>query len=227
MTLERISPTDLVCIEEMAQKRGLPLRCDVVYAQADHPENMFGRLYRPDARIWAHRDLAEILAGAARRSFEERRQILVVKDVLRTVEAQQKMNDSPLVRAHPHWTVGENLLISPPGTGAHPRAMAADVVLIDEKGETVPMGTPFDSFTEDPDDNPAARDYTNLPRECLENRAFLTHIMTDSAQQHGVPLWPLPSEWWDFRFPPDIYERYAPLSDADLPPEMRMTDFRG
>lgn len=223
MTLERISPGDLVCIETMARGRGLPLRCDVVYARPDHPENMFGALYRPDARIWAHRDLAEILAGAARQGFEERRQILVVRDVLRTVEAQQKMNDCPLVRANPHWTVGENLLISPPGTGAHPRAMAADVTLEDENGEIVPMGTPFDFFSEDLDDNPAARDYTNLPKECLENRAFLTRIMMDSARRCGVRLWPLPSEWWDFRFPPDIYERYAPLSDADLPPDMRMT----
>lgn len=223
MTLERITPEDLVCVETMARERSLPLRCDVVYAQGNHPENMFGELYRQGAKIWAHKDLARILSLAAQLCFEERGFVLVVKDVLRTVDAQRKMNEAPIVRDNPHWTVGENLLISPPGTGAHPRAMAADVVLETESGEIVPMGTPFDFFSEDPQHNPAARDYKDLPQDCLENRGFLSRIMCEAARVCEVPLWPLPSEWWDFRFPPEIYERYAPLSDTDLPPEMRMT----
>ncbi len=39
-----------------------------------------------------------------------------------------------------------------------------------------------------------------------------------------APAIGLPQEWWDFRLPAEIFEQYAPLSDAELPPQMRMTD---
>lgn len=221
MTLVRISPEDLVSLHTLAQE--VPLRCDLVYARAEHPENIFGRLYRPDAGLWAHRTLAGILVLAAQTCFAEKGWFLVVKDVLRTIEAQQAMMNSPIVRANPHWTVGTDRLVSPPGTGGHPRAMAADLTLETETGDTVPMGTPFDFLSEDPHRNPAARSYTDLPAACLENRRFLERAMTDAASHLGTPLLPLPAEWWDFRLPPEIYEKYEPLSDADLPHAMRMT----
>ena len=48
--------------------------------------------------------------------------------------------------------------------------------------------------------------------------------MVEAARRLDVPLLPLPVEWWDFRLPREVNERYAPLSDADLPLQMRMTD---
>lgn len=222
MTLAPIRPQDLFPLDRFAGR--FPLRCDMVYGDAEHPENIFGRLYRPGARIWVHKDLAAVLLLAARLCFNRSGHRMVVKDGLRTVEAQQAMNDSPAVRAHPHWTAGPGLLVSPPGTGAHPRAMAADVVLEDRDGQPVPMGTAFDHLCEDPRCNPAARAYRDLPGPCLANRRLLEDSMVEAAARLAVPLLPLPAEWWDFRAPPSVYENYAPLSDSDLPLGMRMTD---
>ncbi|MBL4804673.1 MAG: hypothetical protein JKY71_07385, partial [Alphaproteobacteria bacterium] len=43
-----------------------------------------------------------------------------------------------------------------------------------------------------------------------------------AAHKLGITLFPLPQEWWDFRLPPAYTDQYAPLSDADLPPHMRL-----
>ena len=153
--------------------------------------------------------------------------ILECKDCLRPLEAQQNIIDSDIVRAHPQW-LEEPRLFSPPGKGGHPRGMAIDVVLVRENGEELDMGTPFDYLTEDKSINPAARDYASFGRgadkdaEIAANRKLLHDAMMRAAQDSGRELWPLPQEWWDFRFPNDYTAQYAPVSDSDLPPSMRI-----
>jgi D-alanyl-D-alanine dipeptidase len=212
-----ISISDLVPMDLFAGE--FPVRVDLVYGDAAHPENIFREaVYRPGARLWLHRGLAETTLLAALRLRRLRGWVLLLKDGLRTVEAQALMGETAVSKANPHWFEGPVRLLSPPGKGAHPRALAVDVV-----PDGADMGTVFDHLSSDPACNPAARSFKELPPEALDNRAALEEAFVSAAAIVGHPLLPLPQEWWDFRLPAEEYERHAPLSDADLPPMMRMT----
>jgi D-alanyl-D-alanine dipeptidase len=202
-----------------------PVTVDLVYANPVHARNIFARaLYHPSARLWLHEDLARIVLGAAWYLNVTHGWTLELKDGLRTVEAQRLMQENDLVQANPQWSEpGEKRLLSPPGAGAHPRAMAVDVCVLNDNGDEIDMGTPFDYLTRDPHDNPAARNYTNLPDDIIRHRRQLEEGFTLSAQSLNLPIVLLSSEWWDFRFPADLYNQYEALSDAVLPPYMQMT----
>lgn len=196
-------------------------RVQLAYARDDNL--LFGeRIYRPDARLWLHEELAEVVAMAPSACFENYDLRFVLYDGLRTIDAQEAMLHTERVRNNPEW-LSENLL-SRPGMGGHPRGMAVDIGLENEKSELVPMGTDFDFLALDssPGKNPAHRDYKNLSQEARRNRAALTSSMLGAAKKLKVQLLPLPQEWWDFRLMPDYFNSYAPLADEDLPPDMRM-----
>lgn len=223
--MKSIDPTDLLDLAAEARARRVDLRCDLIYAQADHPLNCTFKeaIYRHDARLWLYRDLAEIVLEAAKLCRNVHGLRFVVTDGLRTTDAQRRMMDTAIVKANPHWIAdGPKMLLSRPGGGGHPRGMAVDIYLEAMDGTAIDMGTPLDYFSTDPDDNPAARDYKGFPEAVYANRALLETLMTDAAKAQSVKLLPLPSEWWDFRLTPEFYESYAPLSDADLPPHMRL-----
>lgn len=191
-----------------------PISIDLVYAQAAHPRNIFKTaLYADNARLWLHKDLAKIVLRAAWRLNEDFGWRLIVLDGLRPVEAQDRMFATDLVQSHPEWNTPDNGYLAPPGHGGHPRGMAVDVMV-----EGIDMGTMFDEMS------PAsARGYDQFPAPILNNRAHLESAMGEAAAALHLPLLPLPSEWWDFRFPKDVAYQYKPLRDADLPPFMRMT----
>lgn len=192
------------------------LKVDLVYAHIEHPENIFGEdIYVSDAKFWLHENLAKIVIEAAK-SARNKNLKMVLKDGLRPTDAQQKMLDTKIVQENLHWLEPPRLL-SPPGKGGHPRGMAVDVTLEDETGKELDFGTVFDALPPLGKPNPAARDYKNLPQGVLENRAYLEKIMMDGATKFGMDLLPLPNEWWDFRFPAEIYNQYEPLSDNDFP----------
>lgn len=221
MDQKKIDPTSLVPMDIFAAEA--PLRVDLAYAGL---ESFCGIIYRKQARLWLHEDLAAIVVGAARTAHEKYNLRLVVYDGLRTMAAQALMAESDIVKAHPHWLVGESRVLSPPGAGGHPRAMAVDVSLETKDGNLLDMGTAFDELPlrgSGPDVNRAHRKFPDLAQEVKENRRKLDEAMNGAAAQLTLPLWPLPVEWWDYRFPKDVTERYAPLDDADLPPQMRMT----
>lgn len=223
LPMKLIQATDLVDIQVAADAAGIRLRSDLIYADAGHPLNQtFAEaIYSPNAKMWMHKDLAEIVLLAAGRANAEGFRF-VLTDCLRTTDAQQRMAETKIVQANPHWTApGPGMLLSPPGFGAHPRAMAVDILLEDREGNAIDMGTALDHFSTDPNDNPAARDYP-FPPNILANRKLLEGLMTGAANDLGKVIVPLASEWWDFRFPADVYEQYAPLSDSDLPDHMKM-----
>lgn len=216
--MRTISPGDLVVLDDFVGRK--PLRVDTVYAKAAHKDNMFKTaIYKPDAKMLCHRLLAPVILRAAD-LVHAQGYVLECKDCLRPLEAQQKIIDSDIVRAHPQW-LEEPRLFSPPGKGGHPRGMAIDVVLVDKNGDEIDMGTPFDYLTADKSVNPAARDYAHAA-QVMQNRKVLSDAMMQAAADAGVTLWPLPQEWWDFRFPNEETALYAPVSDADLPPSMRV-----
>jgi D-alanyl-D-alanine dipeptidase len=210
-------------------ERTHPLRIDLVYAKAAHPHNIFKEaIYRKEARLWGHRLFVPVVLRAAEICHAKSKHIFELKDILRTVEAQEKIVSTALVSAHPEW-LEEPRLFAPPGRGGHPRGMAVDVVLVNDNGDEVDMGTPFDYMTEDKKINPAARNFTDFGKgdaynkEVLANRVLLESAMVEAARELSLPLLPLPQEWWDFRFPYDYTNTFAPVFDKDLPPNMRLT----
>lgn len=226
--LTPILPEDLVLLAEFETTH--PLRIDLVYAKQEHPHNIFKEaIYRKDAKLWGHRLFAPVILRAAEICHKKSGYFFELKDVLRTVEAQEKIVATALVRAHPEW-LEEPRLFAPPGRGGHPRGMAVDVVLVDGNGDEIDMGTPFDYMTEDKNVNPAARDFADFGkgeaynRQVLENRSLLESSMVEAARELSLPLLPLPQEWWDFRFPYDYANTFAPVYDRDLPAEMRLTE---
>lgn len=201
-----------------------PLATDVMYAG---PESFCGPVYRPGARLSLHRDMAEIVLVAARLVHERAGGSLVLYDGLRTTTVQALICDTPVVKAHPHWTEeGPLRMFAPPGKGGHPRGMAIDLSVREADGLMLDMGTAVDALPEGsagPEDNPAHRAYIHLTDDVRRNRDFLTQALCDAASFFRRPLRPLPSEWWDYRFPEDVYNPYAPLADEDVPPSLRLS----
>lgn len=196
-----------------------PISIDLVYANKSHKRNIFKTaLYHSKATMWAQYDMARIIILTARKLHAIIGGKLVLQDCLRTIESQKKMQETEIVKSHPEWQIGENRLLAPPGHGGHPRGMAIDVCLLDKDGELVNMGTEFDEMTAK-----SARDYTGFSNDILDNRKMLENAFLSSASDLGLELLPLPSEWWDFRFPASTYSNYAPLNDSDLPKQMQMT----
>lgn len=220
--LQRIPASQLVAMDTYLPD--YPITIDLVYADGGHPRNIFReQIYRSGARLWLYRDLAEIVLKAACILNETTGWTLELKDGLRPVEAQKKMQETAIVQANPHWCEEPGRLLSPPGKGGHPRGMAIDVICRDSSGREIDMGTPFDYLTEDRACNPAARAFSGFSQEILGHRQRLEAAMLEAAAVCGHDLLPLPSEWWDFRFPREVYDLFAPVSDSDLPEDMRMT----
>ena len=219
--LKPVTADDLVPLDDCAARH--PLRIDLVYAQPQHPDNMFKTaIYKPDARMWGHRAFVPIILKAAAACHAETGWYFELKDCLRPIEAQAAMAQTDIVKANPHWLQEPNRLLSPPGKGGHPRGQAVDIILIDANGDALDMGTPFDYLTPDPALNPSARSYRNLAPDVLQRRQQLEDWMMQAAAALDLPLLPLPQEWWDFRFTKEYYDQYAPLADADLPADMRV-----
>jgi len=221
MELKPVTANDLVPLDVYTES--YPIRIDLVYAQPDHPDNMFKvAIYKPDARMWGHRIFVPVILKAAEACHRDTGWYFELKDCLRPVEAQAAMAETDIVKANPHWLQEPGRLLSPPGKGGHPRGQAVDIVLIDANGDALDMGTPFDYLTPDPAVNPSARSYRDLPHAVLARRRQLEDWMMQAAASFDLPLLPLPQEWWDFRFTKDYYGQYAPVADADLPADMRV-----
>ncbi len=226
----KINSCDLVCMDNYCTD--YPLLVDLAYARDDN--FLFGeRIYRKSARLWLHKILAEIVLEASVIANERYGLALVLYDGLRTVEAQGRMLATKKVKNNPHWINKKPRLLSPPGGGAHPRAMAVDLSLyrVEAGGDNacynpdlvLDMGTVFDYLAENPDadHNPAHRKYAHCSA-VTNNRKKLDDVMIAAARKLKTPLFLLPQEWWDYRLPEEIYTRYSPLHDCDLPEETRL-----
>lgn len=219
--MKNISPDRLIPMDIFANNE--PIAIDVVYARSNHPRNIFDEaIYHSKARLWTEYDMARIVILAARKLHKTQGGKLSLKDCLRTYDAQEAMQHTQIVKDHPEWMEGEFRLLSAPGHGAHPRGMAIDVCAIDKNGNEIDMGTEFDEMTEK-----SARNYTEFSDEILQNRLMLENAFVESAKELNLEILPLPSEWWDFRFPSKHYAQYEPLHDSDLPPQMRMVSTDG
>lgn len=211
MTLA-ILTEDLICMNALAEDNCF--RVELAYARDDNL--LFGeRIYREDAKLWLYKDLADIVCLAARKCYEAHRMRFVLYDGLRTTDAQKAMMLTRRAQDNPQW-LEEPRMLSLPGAGGHPRGMAVDIGLEDESGNLLDMGCPFDFM-----DETAHREYGHSP-EVKRNRLILDGAMIRAAENLGIELTLLPEEWWDFRLPKRFYQEYAPLSENDLPEDMRL-----
>ena len=119
------------------------IRVQLVYATADN--FMKEAVYTGITRAWLHPDAAKKLIAAQRLLKKEQPGFtLVVYDAARPMSVQRKM-----------WalvcgTDKVNYVSNPAnGGGLHNYGMAVDVTILDETGEPLPMGTPFDFFGEE------------------------------------------------------------------------------
>jgi D-alanyl-D-alanine dipeptidase len=220
--MQEIPVNHLVFFDKLAEI--YPLRVDLVYAQPEHRENHFGAIYDPSARMIGHRDVAAVICLASIHLHKTHGWTLVIKDCLRTIEAQEKMTHTDIVRANPHWLV-EPRFLSSAGQGGHPRGMAIDVGAVDDQDREINFGTPFDYFSSSTDVivNKAHRQYAGHSDVVNNNRMILENAIKSAGDILGHEIIPLPHEWWDFRFPSIYTNEFKPLGDADLPDGYWMT----
>ena len=80
------------------------------------------------------------------------------------------------------------------GGGLHNYGLAVDLTIIDEKGEPLPMGTPFDFFGDaaHTTNEEALLDSGRITRPEFENRRLLRRLMKQAGFRS------IPYEWWHF-----------------------------
>jgi D-alanyl-D-alanine dipeptidase len=149
---------------------------DIRYATTN---NFTGKQLYPVARCCLRREAAKSLRDVER-ELRGMGLALKVYDGYRPLSVQKKM-----------WAIvpNEDYVANPAKGSRHNRGAAVDVTLIKPDGAELPMGTPFDDFTEK-----AHGDYTNLPPDILQNRALLQGVM----EKHNFHR--LRTEWWHFDF---------------------------
>jgi D-alanyl-D-alanine dipeptidase len=127
------------------------------------------------------------------------------------------MTKTDLVKANPHWLI-EPRFLSSAGQGGHPRGMAIDVGAVDNNNNDIDFGTRFDYFSSSTDvsANMAHRLFANHSDDIKQNRVILETALVSAAKDFEMPLYPLPHEWWDFRFTSDYTNKFEPVSDIDL-----------
>ena len=165
------------------------IACYLVYAT---PDNFMQKpIYNSKlTKAWLHPRAAKMLIHAQDILQEEHPELsILIYDAARPIEVQRIMSD---------WakrTKNDDFVADPAkGGGLHNYGMAVDVTLVNNKGEWLPMGTPYDFFgpeayTDNEDDLLKRRRIT--PSE-YRNRKLLRQVMEDAGFK------PVQSEWWHF-----------------------------
>lgn len=97
----------------------------------------------------------------------------------------------------------KNFVADPRFGSRHNRGCAVDLTLYDLRtGRDFPMPSGFDDFSDK-----ARPDYTELPKDVLNNRTFLFTVMEKFGFRH------YPTEWWHFDY--RDWEKY-PLMDLSF-----------
>ncbi len=181
---EKIETTDLA--EEIEGWVEFPenrtQHLDIKYATTDNfvKEAMYdcGKCYLRKSAGLALQKVAQSLA-----QFNYK---LVLFDCYRPAPIQQKLWDKV---PNPNY-------VTPPEKGSmHNRGVAIDLSIMDEKGNYLDMGTPYDYFGIE-----AHTDNYNHSKEVLRNRKLLNNLMVKYGFK-GIR-----TEWWHFSFVDGNYE---------------------
>lgn len=175
-------------MEDWEEVRGIKnLVIEMVYATYD---NFSGHnLYCDIQRAFLHKDAMRKLRLAANLLSKQKPDYkLVLFDAARPNHAQEMLR--AMVRGTP-W----QHFVSSPATGSiHSYGMAVDIGLLNEKGELLDMGLPYDSFAfyAGKKGEKQALEQGLLTAKQMENRELLRLVMGQSGWIN------LPSEWWHF-----------------------------
>lgn len=118
--------------------------------------------------------------------------VLKMLDCYRPRPVQQKLWDK----------VPNAMYVTPPSKGSmHNRGAAVDLTIVNDNGEELDMGTPFDFFGKR-----AHQDFFDLPEEVLDNRELLRSTMIKAGFK------PIRTEWWHYYFAAGAPKKFA-ISD--------------
>jgi|GEM_PF-5656266 D-alanyl-D-alanine dipeptidase len=206
-----------------------PIHIDIVYANLKHPDNRFPGLYHPKVTtLWMHEDYIPIALLTSMICKQFYGWELKFYDCLRFVEDQKRMES---YNFRPD-------LVYKAGVGGHSRGMAGDFAPIYANGVNVDLGTHFDVFPDKSRENSSHRNFVdfgeNFPKilEYRERRNKLETAILFAARALGNRIFPLPVEFFDFRFyeAPDTpvdrtdgetyFGDYAPVYEKDMPAYM-------
>ncbi|MDX2073072.1 MAG: hypothetical protein SFX19_01750 [Alphaproteobacteria bacterium] len=168
--------------------------------------NVFGRAYRPDATLWLHRTLADIVVGAAIHLHQTQAWRTIIYDGLRTVEGAFKLYN---------FATDDDLaagLLALPGKSAHNKGLAVDSMMEDADGREVEMGGHFDHL--DMKTNMRFYDGDKISPLAKKNRLIREAAFLHSALTQGLLIAPLRSEFWDDRPPEDRSDLWRVLDSA-------------
>lgn len=162
---------------------------DLMYAKSD---NFVGEVMYDFTEAYLHPKAAHAVVEANRLlSQAHPGWRLCIYDATRPMHVQQIMWDK--VKGTPQ----QNYVSNPArGGGLHNYGLAVDVSIIDEKGDSIDMGTKVDALTplSHTDREEELVRQGKISREAMENRRLLRRVMTEAGFK------PLRSEWWHFNF---------------------------
>jgi len=175
-------------LEDWSEVRGIKnLVVRMPYATFD---NFSGHnLYCDIQRAFLHKDGMQKLRYAANLLSKQKPDYkFILFDAARPNHAQEALRST--VRGTP-W---QHFVSSPSKGSIHAYGMAVDIGLLDERGELVDMGLPYDSFVfyAGKKGEKQAMEQGLLSEQAFKNREFLRSIMAQSGWIN------LHSEWWHF-----------------------------
>ena len=116
---------------------------------------------------------------------------LIIYDATRPMSVQQKMWDKV------KGTRMQNYVSNPKnGGGLHNYGLAVDVSIVDENGDSIPMGTKVDALTHlsHIDNEEELIEQGKMSKEAVENRRLLRRVMREAG------FLTIRTEWWHFNF---------------------------
>lgn len=150
---------------------------DVRYATTN---NFTGKILYPSAKVFIRKVVGEKLAEANEFLKLHRNFRIKIFDGFRPLFVQKIM-----------WEIvpDERYVANPAKGSRHNRGAAIDITLIDDKGNELDMGTPYDDFTER-----ASFAATDITEDAKANRKLLRETMMKFS------FLPMETEWWHFDF---------------------------
>lgn len=165
------------------------IEVEMMYAKSD---NFMGEAMYDFTEAYLHPKAAKavVKANALLAKYHPGWRICIY-DATRPMSVQQKMWDK--VKGTPQ----QNYVSNPKnGGGLHNYGLAVDVSIIDEKGDSIDMGTKVDALTSTSHINKEEELVAQgkITQEAMENRRLLRKVMQEAGFK------PLRTEWWHFNY---------------------------
>lgn len=150
---------------------------DVKYATT---RNFTGKKLYDCNKVYVRKIVAIQLAKINSYLYSNYKYRLKIFDGYRPLSIQKKM-----------WSVCPNTdyVANPKKGSKHNRGAAVDVTIVDQNGNELDLGTPFDDFSKK-----ASAYYKNFPPQIIKNR----HILQTAMTKFNFKV--MSSEWWHFDY---------------------------